>query len=87
MLDMFLDNEKKVAGIVRHAIGILGGIGVGYAVFGQGDVDSLLKAVDNIFSNVEGLVSAGVAASAIVMSLVAKVKAAVDPAEPENPTE
>ncbi len=74
-MDLFLSNEKKIAGFLRHAIGIVGGVGVGFAIWGSGDVQGLIDAVDKIATSLEGLASAGMAAIAIGASLFAKGKA------------
>lgn len=83
MFSFLTDNVSKYAGIARHALGIIGGAAVSFAVVSQDQVtsvltnyDAIVQAVLSIATSASGIVGSVAAIGAIVTSVKAK-KAAV----------
>lgn len=83
MFSFLTDNVSKYAGIARHALGIIGGAAVSFAVVSQDQVtsvltnyDAIVQAVLSIATSASGIVGSVAAIGAIVASVKAK-KAAV----------
>lgn len=81
MFSFLTDNVSKYSSIARHALGIIGGAAVSFAVVSQVDVDSVLSNYDVIVEGIKAVITSVtgiVGAVSAVGAIVAAVKAKKD---------